>query len=64
MTIAGALELLQLSQKYKVQPLGNKCEELLITANIKTENCVKVFEVARRHNRQELKDRAGQIMVK
>ena len=61
--IAGALDLLQLSQKYLVHSLTKKCEELLQT-KAQVEDSVKVFETARRYGRQDLMDRAGQIMVK
>ena len=61
--IAGALDLLQLSQKYKVHPLTRKCKELL-KIEIPIEDSVKVFETARRYGLRELMDRAGRIMVK
>jgi len=61
--IAAALDLLQLSHKYKVELLTEKCEELLRT-EIPYMDSVKVFEAARRHGRRELMDRAGHIMVK
>ena len=63
MDIAGALDLLQLAQTYKVQPLIEQCEDLLKT-EVKVEESVKVFEAARRHGSQELMDRAGKVMVK
>ena len=63
MDIAGALDLLQLAQKYKIQPLTKKCEELLKT-KIQVEHSVNVFETARRYGRQDLMDRASEIMIK
>ena len=61
--IAGALDLLHLGHKYKVQPLTDKCEELMKT-EIKVEDAVQVFETARKYQHADLEKQAGDIMAK
>ena len=61
--IAGALDLLHLGHKYKVNPLIKKCDQLLKT-EIKVEDAVQLFETARKYQHADLEEKAGDVMAK
>ena len=61
---SGALDLLRLAHKYKVEPLTTKCKEKLMTG-LQFEDALEVFQTANSlGNLDDLKQSAGNVLAK
>ena len=61
--VSEVLSLLYVADKYKVQLLVKKCEKLL-QLNLTREDCIAVFQAARKYGRTELMKKSGDLIAK
>ena len=62
-SVSEALNLLYLAHKYGVELLVQKCEGLLKN-EVTLQDSVAVFQAARKYEKDELMNKAGDIMAK
>ena len=61
-SLTSALDLLYVAQKYDVQLLVQKCEDLL-KVNLTLEDCVEVMQGARAYGHEAVMKIAGDLMA-